>query len=47
MESYGELWRAMGRKVHITFEHEQARATERYGELQKAMGVAKSNVLIF
>ena len=37
----------MSRKVYITFEHEQARATEKYGELQRAMGVAKSNGLIF
>ena len=32
-DSYGELRRAMGTKVHITFKHDQTRATESYGEL--------------
>ena len=37
MESYGELRKAMGRKIYITFEHEQTRATERYGELKREL----------
>ena len=47
MKSYGELWRAtesyeelrraIGRKVHITFKHDQTRATESYGELRRAV----------
>ena len=47
MKSYGELRRAMGRKVHIIFEHEQTRAMESFGELRRALGVAESNGLIF
>ena len=47
MESYGELRRAMGRKVHITFKHDQTRATESYGELWRALGVTESYGLIF
>ena len=47
MKSYGELRRAMGRKVHITFEHEQTRSIESFRELRRAMGVAESNGLIF
>ena len=47
MKSYGELRRAMGRKVHITFEHEQTRSMESFREFIRAMGVAESNGLIF
>ena len=46
MDSYEELRRAMGRKVHITFEHEQTRAMERYGELRRTMEVTERNGLI-
>ena len=47
MDSYGELRRAMGRKVHITFKHNQTRATESYGELRRDLGVTERNGLIF
>ena len=33
----------MGRKVHFTLKHDQTRAMESYGELQRAMRVTESN----
>ena len=47
MDSYEELRRAMGRKVHLTFKYDQKRATESYGELRRSLGVTESNGLIF
>ena len=47
MDSYRELRRAMGRKVHITFKHDQTRATESNGDLRRALGVTESDGLIF
>ena len=35
-ESNEELRRAIDRKFHITFKHEQTRAMESYGELWRA-----------
>ena len=53
-EIYEEVWVKsfllqlnMTRELHITLEHEQTRATESYGELRRAMGVAESYGLIF
>ena len=37
MESYGELRRAMGKKVHIKLKHDHTRAIDSYVELRRAM----------
>ena len=37
MESYGELQRAMGKKVHIKLKHDHTRAIDSYVELRRAM----------
>ena len=38
MDSYGQLWTAMGEIVYIALTLQQPRAMESYGELRTAMG---------